>query len=347
MRGFKVLRHVSRRLSPSQMVLGVAAVSVALVVLIIAMQTQRSAIPLASAQVGQTGCPFDAVSCESRGDINCDGEINSDDIDLLITVLFCEPCTECPNQDVNGDGLISAADVLVLINFVTEGTPTPTATTTPTGPTPTQTTTPTTTPTPGANDCCQCPGGDNLCEDVADGQCPQNCNVVFSAACEDPQVGCVTFTPTPTNTPGPNDCCQCSGGANLCENVADGQCPENCDIVFSAACEDPQVGCVTFTPTPTPSTTTTPTPTPPPGSQDCCQCTGNVCEQVVDGTCPENCQVVFGAVCLVPEEGCVVFTPTPTSTPVTPSRTPTFTPTPKPTFPATPTQRIVGIPIIC
>jgi len=133
-------------------------------------------------------------------------------------------------------------------------------------PTPTP---PTPTPTPGVNDCCQCDGRVPACVAPHAGTCPAGCQQVNSAAClsaPDPG-GCATFTPTqtPTNTPGVDDCCQCSDAVLFCARPVAGTCPRNCPPVFRAVClgeQTPGTGqCATFTPggslTPTPSATPT------------------------------------------------------------------------------------------
>jgi len=155
--------------------------------------------------------------------------------------------------------------------------------------------------TPGPNDCCQCEG--DVCELPSDNHCPENCEVVFQAACAGGST-CVTFTPTvggtPTPTPGENDCCQCEGDA--CEAPGNGTCPESCSPVFQAACA--AEGCITFTPTPPP------TATPSLGPNDCCACEGDSCDVPSDGNCPNGCDPVYDAAC-IPAQGCVANTPTP------------------------------------
>lgn len=121
--------------------------------------------------------------------------------------------------------------------------------------------------------------------------------------CPEPATPTVTLPPA-TQTPGPNDCCQCPEQA--CELPSEGACPESCDVVFQAACAEGN--CITFTPTPEA------TPTQTPGENDCCQCAGAACELPSDGTCPESCGVVYQAACL-DGEGCATFTPTPPGTP--------------------------------
>lgn len=172
-------------------------------------------------------------------------------------------------------------------------------------PTPTSTIAPPTNTPSKDDDCCQCEG--NVCELPSDnGTCPEDCSVVFNAACFDGVV-CATRTPTvaatPTRTLGPNDCCQCDGEA--CSVPSSGSCPESCEPQYDSACV-PDVGCVANTPTPTL------------GPNDCCQCDGQVCSVPSSGSCPEDCEPTYDSAC-VPDVGCVANTPTPT---VTPTRTP-------------------------
>lgn len=78
-----------------------------------------------------------------RGDTNCDGQLTQSDFDTLVAALFeGEGNGTCPGLDVNGDGMISAADAVALVEIL------------PPEPTPTPTHTPTNTPlgqTPGAS----------------------------------------------------------------------------------------------------------------------------------------------------------------------------------------------------
>ena len=80
------------------------------------------------------------------GDANCDGEVGSGDLHAVVQSIYGEDFG-CPNADVNGDGLISVADVSSVVEVLTTP-PTPTASPTATGPTPTSTRTPTNTRTP-------------------------------------------------------------------------------------------------------------------------------------------------------------------------------------------------------
>lgn len=85
------------------------------------------------------------------GDVNCDGQVDSQDLDALINRLFGRFGT-CSNPDVNGDDLISAADLTSLLPLLPPPSPTETPTETPTGQTPDATETPTDTPVPTATD---------------------------------------------------------------------------------------------------------------------------------------------------------------------------------------------------
>ena len=51
------------------------------------------------------------------GDTNCDGEVNRADLDTLLAALFGEP-VDCAGLDVNGDGNISAADIIALMRVL-------------------------------------------------------------------------------------------------------------------------------------------------------------------------------------------------------------------------------------
>ncbi len=51
------------------------------------------------------------------GDLDCDGRIGETDIALAITALFCDPCEECDTKDANGDGVVSVADLLAVLQL--------------------------------------------------------------------------------------------------------------------------------------------------------------------------------------------------------------------------------------
>ncbi|HVO27896.1 MAG TPA: dockerin type I repeat-containing protein [Candidatus Margulisiibacteriota bacterium] len=49
-----------------------------------------------------------------RGDVNCDGQLDSNDLSALIAVLFGDGASDCGAADVNGDGYADAADITAL-----------------------------------------------------------------------------------------------------------------------------------------------------------------------------------------------------------------------------------------
>src|SRR5512143_332487 len=62
---------------------------------------------------------------ELRGDANCDGRVDSADIEAVLGELFGTP-ESCAGVDVNDDGRVSAADVISLMQILaTAPTPTP------------------------------------------------------------------------------------------------------------------------------------------------------------------------------------------------------------------------------
>ena len=74
---------------------------------------------------------------ELPGDVNCDGSVGPEDVDVLLACLFgAADAGECPCADVNGDGVVTPADLTELVRL------------TQTPPTPTPSSTPTLTPTP-------------------------------------------------------------------------------------------------------------------------------------------------------------------------------------------------------
>lgn len=209
-------------------------------------------------------------------------------------------------------------------------------------PTPTVTGTPTRTPTADASDCCQCDS--NACEQPSINGCPATCGIVRDAVCLN-NIQCATFTPTPsqtpTNTAGPNDCCQCP--SDTCQQPSTSGCPAQCAIVNSAACLAAGK-CATFTPTLTPdSRTPTSTPTvtpcavgtPCPGGQfpncsnpsDPCTCNGCQPCATPQAPCPGGMACVFDT----PNSCACTCEPTPV-----PSRTLT------PTTTITPTQTVTA-----
>ncbi len=57
-------------------------------------------------------------TCDTGGDLNCDGVHDRVDVELLLAALFCDPCRSCANHDVDADGRLSAADVVLLIRLL-------------------------------------------------------------------------------------------------------------------------------------------------------------------------------------------------------------------------------------
>jgi hypothetical protein len=47
--------------------------------------------------------------------VNCDGLITSADLAVSTRQMFNAPPSECPQADANGDGRLSAADVVFVI----------------------------------------------------------------------------------------------------------------------------------------------------------------------------------------------------------------------------------------
>src|SRR5215471_4549136 len=79
-----------------------------------------------------------------RGDVNCDGQVDQGDFDALVADLFGADST-CAQRDVNGDGALSAADLVALVELLPA--PTPTDTPTPPSATPSTPTRTASTPT--------------------------------------------------------------------------------------------------------------------------------------------------------------------------------------------------------
>ncbi len=59
------------------------------------------------------------------GDVNCDGTVNSADLDALVAATYDTTQDVCGNADVNGDGLVGAADIVALVRIVDAPPPTP------------------------------------------------------------------------------------------------------------------------------------------------------------------------------------------------------------------------------
>ena len=91
-----------------------------LCVAVVAVSPAKVASGSFAGNAAQPACP-ESLSCDVRGDVNCDGVVTSADVTTLIDLLYCEPCNDCINQDVNGDGLISAADVSALVDLIGTG----------------------------------------------------------------------------------------------------------------------------------------------------------------------------------------------------------------------------------
>ncbi|GIW44041.1 MAG: hypothetical protein KatS3mg077_1323 [Candidatus Binatia bacterium] len=128
----------------------------------------------ASSSAEEPPCPavsscLAGVEFATPGDADCDGDVSSLDLELLIRTLFCDACPECRGKDANEDGTVSAADLTALVAVLAEPVPAPTATPTPAvtnpvpsatplpepdtpTPSPTEEPTPQATSSPAAND---------------------------------------------------------------------------------------------------------------------------------------------------------------------------------------------------
>ncbi len=94
--------------------------------------------------------PLAAVAGPLRGDTNCDGRLDETDLATLLAHLFGVP-TSCAGVDVNGDGAVSTADIIALMQLLPPQPPTSTPTATEMILTPTASAVPTetaTAPTP-------------------------------------------------------------------------------------------------------------------------------------------------------------------------------------------------------
>ena len=143
----------------------------------------------------------------------------------------------------------------------------------------------------------------NLCPSCpianSDANCDERISVADLEALADPCSG----EPTPTPSPGLNDCCQC--GVDICQVPESGACPQSCAVTYDAACTD-SGACVANTPTPT--------RTPTLGANDCCDCEGDTCSVPMDAACPQGCAAQYDSACS-DSGACVANTPTPTRTP--------------------------------
>lgn len=54
---------------------------------------------------------FTTARAQVRGDVNCDGQLNTSDLTALISVLFGDAASDCGTDDVNADGEVDAADL--------------------------------------------------------------------------------------------------------------------------------------------------------------------------------------------------------------------------------------------
>lgn len=87
-----MIRQFRRRFAPSPVSWGATASAVVAALLAFALQTGTSSVPSALAQDQQSLTCAELPSCNIRGDFNCDGVVNSADIDVLINLLFSPPC---------------------------------------------------------------------------------------------------------------------------------------------------------------------------------------------------------------------------------------------------------------
>ena len=72
----------------------------------------RGYLLLASALVATS---LVAAHAQAPGDVNCDGQLNSDDVPALTAVVFGDAASNCGASDVNGDGEVNAPDVVALL----------------------------------------------------------------------------------------------------------------------------------------------------------------------------------------------------------------------------------------
>jgi DNA-binding beta-propeller fold protein YncE len=62
------------------------------------------------------------------GDVDCNGSLALTDFALLVQAPFCDACRTCMSKDVNGDSLVTVADVTAWLDSLLQTVPTPTAT---------------------------------------------------------------------------------------------------------------------------------------------------------------------------------------------------------------------------
>ncbi len=113
---------------------------------------------------------------------------------------------------------------------------------------------------PTCSGCCACPP-DHYPGDfeAAGGPCEGTClgSADIDPASTPPR--CITRTPTPRFTLGPDQCCGCSfTGASCAQGAAAGTCPDG--AIIDGVCGPGGICTPAFTSTPTPTSTITPTP---------------------------------------------------------------------------------------
>jgi len=123
-------------------------------------------------------CPF-SVHAACPGDCNGDGQVS---VAEVLTMVNMALGTGGACAEVSAGTAVDIALILQAVNSALNGCPSPTLTASGTD--------------PGADDCCQCP---DFCAAPADGTCG-GCAVVVGAACVGGSV-CTQRTPTPTTTP--------------------------------------------------------------------------------------------------------------------------------------------------
>jgi sugar lactone lactonase YvrE len=102
--------------------------------------------PAALRAQGTPGCP-QIITCVAGnvftvpGDVDCNRSVELTDLKLLVQAPFCDACRACLGKDVNGDSILSVADITAFIKMLPEILSTPTSTRT-VSPTPTATSAP-------------------------------------------------------------------------------------------------------------------------------------------------------------------------------------------------------------